>query len=342
MRTRTRAPREQTCSFVIAAVVCVVMLDARTSSADVEQPAAAVAGVVADDTGAPIAQATVTLTNDAGVRIEVATGDNGRFSLANVPPGTVELTVAAHGFAEQKLTIVAAAEAVTNVPEIRLRVAVSAVSIEVTPSVEEVAERQIAEQEQQRVFGVVPNFFITFLPDAAPLNTRQKFQLSWKTRTDPTQFAFVAFVAAVQQLRNDYSGFGDGASGYAKRYAAAYATAWTSSLMNRVVMPTIFRQDPRYFYKGTGTTKSRVAYAMSRSVIRKGDNGRWQPNYSGIVGTIAAAAISNYYYPKEDRRGARLILTNTALGIGGSAAGHLAQEFLYARFTTRRHDRAAK
>src|SRR5581483_4430843 len=318
------------------------MLGVRSSSAAVQAVAAAVAGVVADETGAPIAHATVTLTTDAGVRIEVATGDDGRFHLANVPAGTVELVVAAHGFAEQRISIVAAPREVTTVPEIRLRVAVTAVSIEVTPSVEAIAEEQIHDQEQQRVFGVVPNFFVTFLPDAAPLNTRQKFQLTWKSRLDPTQFAFVALVAGVQQARNDYSGFGDGVSGYAKRYAAAYATAWTSSMMNRVVMPTLFHKDPRYFVKGTGSVKSRFVYVMSRSVVRKGDNGRWQPNYSGIVGTVASGAISNFYYPPEDRRGARLILTNTLLGIGGSAAGHLAQEFLYARFTTRGHGRAGR
>ena len=102
-------------------------------------------------------------------------------------------------------------------------------------------------------------------------------------------------------------------------------------------MPAVFRQDPRYYYKGTGSTRSRVGYALSRSVIRKGDNGRWQPNYSGILGSLAAGAISNLYSPEEDRRGARLTLQNTALGLAGSAVGHVMQEFLYARFTSRGH-----
>jgi hypothetical protein len=273
------------------------------------------------------------------VSAQAASDAAGRFSLPLVRPGPFSVTVTAHGFAEQVVTGSLAAGETASLPEIRLRVAAAAVSIDVTPSVVEIADREIKEQEQQRVFGVVPNYFLSFNPDAAPLNVRQKFHLTWKARADPLQFGFIALVAAAQQVRNDYAGFGEGASGYAKRYAAAYATGWTSSLVTRVVMPTVFRQDPRYFYKGTGTTGSRLAYALSRSVIRKGDNRRWQPNYSGLLGSVSSAAISNFYYPAEDRRGARLLLTNTAIAIAGSAVGHVAQEFLYARFTSRGHAR---
>jgi hypothetical protein len=208
------------------------------------------------------------------------------------------------------------------------------ISVDVTATRVEQAERQIKDQEQQRLFGVLPNFFVSYLPDAAPLNTRQKFQLSWKSRLDPVQFAVVGIVAGVQQARNDYPGFGDGAEGYAKRYAAAYATVVTRSLITQVAMPSLFKQDPRYFYKGTGSTASRIGYAVSRTVVRKGDNGRWQPNYSGIFGSLASGALSNLYYPEEDRKGAQLTLTNTAIGLGGAAVGHLAQEFLFKRLTT--------
>ena len=323
---------------VVAVVVVLAMgvcaADARATTVDVQPSVGTVVGVIADDTGAPLAAAMVTVASDRQSH-EAPTDSNGRFSITNVPAGPFTVTVAAHGFAGRTLSGTVAAGDVANLGEIRLRLAVNATSVDVTPSVEEIAEQQIAEQEHQRVFGVVPNFYLSFTPDAAPLNPRQKFQLSWKMRTDPMQFGFVAVVAAVQQARDDYSGFGDGASGFAKRYAAAYAAGWTSTMMTRVVMPSVFRQDPRYFYKGTGSTRSRVVYALSRSVTRKGDNGRWQPNYSGILGSLAAGAISNFYYPEEDRRGVRLTLENTALGLAGGAVSHVMQEFLYARFTSR-------
>ena len=264
---------------------------AGASTLDLQQSTGAITGVIADDTGAPIAAAKVTVTTDGGSRIEVATGEDGRFSLTNIPAGSFTLTVGAHGFAEQTLPGAVAAGEVVDLAEIRLRLAVNAVSIDVTPSAVQIGDQQIKEQEQQRVFGVLPNFYVSFTPDAAPLNPRQKFQLSWKARTDPVQFAFVAIVAAIQQSRNDYAGFGDGVSGYAKRYAAAYAAGWTRTMMTRVLLPSLFRQDPRYFYKGFGSTRSRLVYALSRSIVRKGDNGRWQPNYSGILGSLSAGAI---------------------------------------------------
>jgi hypothetical protein len=207
------------------------------------------------------------------------------------------------------------------------------VSVDVTATRVEQAQQQIKAQEQQRLFGVMPNFFVSYLPDAAPLNTRQKFELSWKSRLDPVQFGVVGIVAGVEQARNDFPGFGDGAEGYAKRYAANYANIVTRSLVTQVALPSIFKQDPRYFYKGTGSTKARVGYAISRAVIRKGDNGHWQPNYSGILGSLASGALSNLYYPAEDRRGVQLTFENTAIGIGGAAVSHLAQEFLLKKLT---------
>jgi hypothetical protein len=100
-------------------------------------------------------------------------------------------------------------------------------------------------------------------------------------------------------------------------------------------MPTVFRQDPRYFYKGTGSVGARIAYAISRSVVRRGDNGHWQPNYSGIAGSFTGAAISNYYYPPESRRGARLMLENSVLGMVVGAISNLTQEFVWGPLTSR-------
>ncbi len=214
------------------------------------------------------------------------------------------------------------------------------ISVDVTPTRQEIAERQIKQQEQQRLLGVFPNFRVSYEPDAAPLDSRQKFHLTWKSIADPVSFAGTGVVAGIQQARNDFSGFGDGADGYAKRYAALYATRVTSTMISNVALPALFRQDPRYFYKGTGSRRSRIGYAISRAVVRKGDNGRWQPDYSRVLGHLASGAISNLYYPSADRRGIGLTLTNTAIGLGGAAIGNLMQELLYARFTT--HARRAR
>ena len=215
------------------------------------------------------------------------------------------------------------------------------ISVDVTSTQVEQAQRQIEAQEKQRLFGVLPNFLVSYLPDAAPLSARQKFELTGKSRLDPVRFGVTGIVAGIQQARSVHSGFGDGAEGYAKRYAAEYVNGLTRSMLTQVVLPSLFRQDPRYFYKGTGSTTSRMGYAMSRAVIVKGDNGHWQPNYSGILGSLASGALSNLYYPAEDRKGVRLTLENAAFGIGGAALGHLAQEFLFRRVTSHSRKNAA-
>jgi hypothetical protein len=310
--------------------------DARASTPEVQSPGGVIAGVITDDTGAPIAGATVTLAADgAAPGLEVPTGEDGRFSLSNVPAGPFQLRVSASGFVKQTVSGVAAAGAVATLPPIRLKLAATAVSVDVTPTRHELAEQQIKEQVQQRVFGVIPNFYVVYTPDAVPLSLRQKAKLSWKARVDPVQFGVVAMVAGAQHARDDFSGFGRGPSGYAKRYAAAYATVVTRSAIMQILMPSVFKQDPRYFYKGTGSTGARVSYALSRAVVRKGDNGTWQPNYSGILGSLASGAVSNLYYPAEDRRGARLMFQNTAIGIGAGALGYVAQEFLFSKVTSR-------
>jgi hypothetical protein len=213
------------------------------------------------------------------------------------------------------------------------------ISVDVVPTNRELADQQIKEQEQQRLFGVFPNFRVSYLPNAAPLDSRQKLHLTWKSISDPMSFVGTGITAGIQHARGDFS-FGDGVDGYAKRYAALYATRVTGTMITNVALPTLFKQDPRYFYKGTGSRRSRVGYAISRAVVRKGDNGRWQPDYSRVLGNLASGAISNLYYPPEDRHGLGLTLTNTAIGLGGAAIGNLMQEFLYARFTT--HARRAR
>ena len=104
-------------------------------------------------------------------------------------------------------------------------------------------------------------------------------------------------------------------------------------MIGSAILPSLLKQDPRYFYKGTGTTRSRILYAIANSVICKGDNGHWQANYSGILGSLAAGGISNIYYPASDREGVNLTIEETVLGIAGSAVQNLFQEFLVKRLT---------
>jgi len=205
--------------------------------------------------------------------------------------------------------------------------------VHVQPSQVEIAEEQIKAQEKQRVLGVVPNFYVTYVKDAAPLTSKQKFELAFRTTIDPVTFGVTGAVAGIEQAQNDFSGYGPGAQGYAKRYGAAYADLVSGTFIGSAILPSLLKQDPRYFYKGTGTAKSRFLYAIANAVICKGDNGRWQPNYSDILGSLAAGGISNLYYPANDRNGVGLTFETALIGIGATAGVNVLQEFVVRKLT---------
>ena len=219
------------------------------------------------------------------------------------------------------------------VPQITLALATAVTEVRVVPSRVEIAEDQIKVQEKQRVLGVVPNFYVSYDHHAVPLSSRQKFELAWKTTVDPISFGLTGVIAGVQQAQNDFSGYGQGTQGYAKRFGASYANFVASTYIGGAILPSLLKQDPRYFYKGSGSKRSRMLYAIANSVICKGDNGHWQANYSSILGSLAAGGISNLYYPAENRDGAQLTFENALIGIGESAAVNLLQEFVIRRLT---------
>jgi hypothetical protein len=262
----------------------------------------------------------------------VVTGDDGQFSLAGITPGPFQLTISAAGFATQTYSGAVRSGETCVVPTITLPLATAFTEVQVVLSPTEIAEEQIKEQEKQRVLGVIPNFYVTYVPDAAPLNAKQKFKLALRTTVDPVTFVVTGGVAGVEQAQNQFSGFGQGAQGYGKRYGAAYADMVVGTFIGSAILPSLLKQDPRYFYKGTGSKKSRILYAMANAVICKGDNGHWQPNYSAILGGFAAGGISTLYYPSEHNE-VELVVENTLIGIGATAATNILQEFVIRKLT---------
>jgi hypothetical protein len=293
-----------------------------------------ITGQVIDPIGVPIAGAIVTLARDADITPTEAISDtDGRFAFVNVAPGAFRVTISSPGFAVSTLSGQLAPGTTASLAPARLTLSAGSISIAVRPD-RVIAEEQLKRQEQQRVFSVFQNFNVSYEPNALPLGTRQKFQLAWRNIVDPVQYVWLAGLAGLQEARNDYSGLGGDEAGYAKRYAAATATIVTGTVLTKAVFPTVFKQDPRYFYKGTGSTSSRVGYALSRAVVARNDDGNLRPDYSRILGHFTAGAISNLYYPPQDRRNLQLTWQYAALAIGAGAIDNLLQEFLLKRFTT--------
>jgi hypothetical protein len=271
--------------------------------------------------------------DDRSQNQEVSSDDGGQFLFANVTPGPFQLTITLSGFATQSLSGVLSSGEVYTVPQTTLAIATATTEIRVVPTVVEVAEDEIKVEEKQRVLGVIPNFYVSYIPNAAPLNPKQKFELAWKTTVDPVTFGLTGAIAGIQQAQNDFSGYGQGAQGYAKRYGASYANLATETFIGGAILPSLLKQDPRYFYKGSGSKRSRILYAIANAVICKGDDGHWQANYSSILGSLAAGGISNLYYPANNRDGAELTFENALIGIGESAAANILQEFVVRRLT---------
>ena len=299
-------------------------------------------GTVVDQTGDMVAGARVTLTvGTQSPSREVLSGEDGQFSFGNVAPGPFQLTITSEGLAKQTLSEVLRPGEVDVLPQVALRVAAVVTEVQVGLSPTEVAEEQIKRQEKQRVLRVIPNFYVSYVPNAVPLTPKQKFQLAWKTAIDPVTFGFTAGIAGMEQAQNHFSGYGQGAQGYAKRFGASYADTVSGTFIGGAILPSLLKQDPRYFYKGTGGTRSRALYAIANAVICKGDDGHWEANYSSIAGSFAAGGISNLYYPSSDRNGAELTFENALIGIGENAAANLLQEFLIRKLTPNARNRQA-
>ena len=160
-----------------------------------------------------------------------------------------------------------------------------------------------------------------------------KFKLALKVSTDPVTAAGLFAVASAKQA-GDTPNYGQGWAAYGKRFGVTAADGFSDIMIGGAILPSLLHQDPRYFYQGTGTTGSRVRHAMFSPFVARGDNGKWQPNYSSLGGDLAASALANLYYPRSNR-GAGLVFGNFAIGTAERIGASLAQEFLLGRFTRR-------
>jgi hypothetical protein len=293
-----------------------------------------ISGTVTDVSGATVQGARVTLTGSSAKDSRIAvTGGDGRFRFEGIPAGGFDLSVAAAGLAPNSAAVTLQAGEILEMPPIVLR-AVTSAELTVMATTTDIAEAEVAVEEQQRVIGIIPNYFVTYDLDPVPLRAKQKFGLGFHVVLDPTNFIFAGLSAGIEQASNTIPGYGQGAEGFGKRYGAALALSSSATLFRGSIYPALFRQDPRYFYKSTGTVRQRALYALATAVICKSDSGHWQPNYSGILGDLSAGALANAYYPASSRNGAALTFEDGLLSTAGVGVGHLLQEFLFRYLTT--------
>lgn len=313
---------------------------AASSSSDNPDPDATsparIGGTVTDTNGDVIPGATVTLDGPTPADHQTATSDdNASFEFHDLKPGVpYRLTISAKGLADWKSDkIVLRGGDFQFIKDIHLPILGETTSVTVsagTPVV--IATEQVHIAEQQRVLGIIPNFYVVYdSENAVPLTTRLKFSLAIKTSFDPVTFAGAIFLGAINQAA-DTPNYPQGWKGYGERAGALFADGFTDTMIGGALLPSLLHQDPRYYYKGTGTTKARILHALAGPFWCKGDNGKWQPNYSSVGGDLISSAISNVYYPPSNR-GIGFTFQNLAIDTAEREASTIIQEFVLRKLT---------
>jgi hypothetical protein len=184
----------------------------------------------------------------------------------------------------------------------------------------------LRQEEKQRALGVVPMFGVTNVHNAPPLSSRQKFRLMTRSLLDPFTFVIVGLQAGISQAENNFPQYGQGGAGYGKRYGAALADSADSNFFSNFFYPVLFKQDPRYFRLGEGPIKKRIYSALEQEFVARKDSGGRTFHYSNVLGAFTSGAISNAYYPSNDR-GFGLTVSRATIALGYGCLGNTILEF---------------
>jgi hypothetical protein len=178
----------------------------------------------------------------------------------------------------------------------------------------------------KHILGVFPNHnTVPCLFPYVPIGPQEKFKIASADAFDPGAIVAAAWVAGAAQLFNSNRPFGQEASGYARYLGAAYANHVIGDFLREGAYPSLLHQDPRYFRKGAGSKKSRVAYAISRVFWTQTDAGGTAFNSSNVLGAATTVAASSLYYANHrDVAGAS---AGFGAQLGGAMAANILKEF---------------
>lgn len=266
----------------------------------------------------------------AGGEQTATTNQNGLFSFSNVQPGVHHITIHASGFADWTSPAIQMAPGqYMDLGSIPLTISVATTTVVAALPPEQIATQQVHVAEKQRALGFLPAFYAVYDPHPVPLTPKLKFRLAFRTATDSVTLLASAFIAGIDQAA-DRPDFVQGAKGYGQRFGANYANTLSDTFIGGAILPTTLHQDPRYFYQGTGSKKSRFWHAARTPFVCKGDNGKWQPNYSSLGGYLASGALANTYYPQSNR-GLGLVFSTAGVDMSATIANAILQEFFVHR-----------
>jgi hypothetical protein len=178
------------------------------------------------------------------------------------------------------------------------------------------------------IFWVIPAYKVDYLNQFKPLTPNEKFQEWAQSEYDPLGLAAGAVEAGTLEYSSTdgFCGYGHGWGGYGKCYGSMQLDAAVSSFIGDYALTVLLHQDPRYFRLGQGSFPKRLLYTVSRVFITYNDKGHNTFYSSGLSGTVIAGAISNLYYPQQDR-GVSPTITRIGIDLGNTALYDGAAEF---------------
>ena len=176
------------------------------------------------------------------------------------------------------------------------------------------------------ILGKRSVFFPELAFNKGPLTARKKLELSVDETIAPSRFLGSMFTSGIGQARNALPGYGQGWSGYGKRFGSSVASNASNHLFGTFLLPSTLHEDPRYFVKAFGGPRARILYALERVVITRSDTGRSTFNWSGVMGGLMAESLANSYLPDAERTGGKTF-SRFGIRIGFSALDNVIKEY---------------
>jgi hypothetical protein len=182
------------------------------------------------------------------------------------------------------------------------------------------------EPASNRLFGVIPNYRAAeTLATYKPLTTAEKYHIAFEDSFDWPNFFLLAGYAAQAQVAAGGFHHNGGLKGFGEYYARGVSDQIIGSYITDAILPSLLRDDPRYFRLGTGTFWRRTYYAASRIFVTRRDNGKSRFNITEIAGNIGVDAITTWYYP--DSQSASEGLERFGMQLGNDVISNILTEF---------------
>jgi hypothetical protein len=166
----------------------------------------------------------------------------------------------------------------------------------------EAVQKEDDGKQSKRILWIFPNYrAVSANTQLPPLSLKDKFWLATQDSFDYSSFVSAGIIGGVSQANNSYPEFGHGGKAFGRYYWHAVADQAVGNYMTEAIVPSLTREDPRYYTLGHGGFIKRTGYAVSRLLVTRTDAGHPTFNVSEIVGNGAGAGISDTYYPGRER-----------------------------------------